>query len=39
MEQACGIEAGMIEVALRGCTMLETLDLRNCAKVPFFNLY
>jgi hypothetical protein len=27
----------MLEVALEGCTMLETLDLRNCTQV--FLLY
>jgi hypothetical protein len=30
---ACGIESQMLKVALQSCTMLETLDLRNCTKI------
>lgn len=30
---ACGIGPEMLEVALEGCTMLETLDLRNCTQI------
>jgi Leucine-rich repeat (LRR) protein len=31
--QSCGIEADMLGFALRGCSLLETLDVRNCSKV------
>lgn len=31
--QGCGIEFQMLEVALQGCTILKSLDLRNCTKV------
>lgn len=31
--QYCGIAAEMLEHALRGCSLLETLDVRNCPKV------
>ncbi|KAG6555990.1 hypothetical protein Mapa_001930 [Marchantia paleacea] len=31
--QACGIEARTLELAIQGCVQLETLDVRNCAKV------
>lgn len=31
--QSCGIEAEMLGYALRGCSLLETLDVRNCSKV------
>ncbi|KAL2631590.1 hypothetical protein R1flu_016276 [Riccia fluitans] len=36
--QACGIEARTLELAIQGCSQLETLDLRNCAKVSASSL-
>ncbi|CAM6098750.1 unnamed protein product [Calypogeia fissa] len=31
--QSCGIEAEMLEQAIQGCDLLETLDVRSCSKV------
>ncbi|XP_024391133.1 F-box/LRR-repeat protein 15 isoform X2 [Physcomitrium patens] len=34
----CRIESHVLEVGIQGCTMLETLDLRNCTKITFASL-
>lgn len=31
--KACGIEMAVLEGATRGCSLLETLDVRNCPRV------
>jgi hypothetical protein len=37
--QDCGIETEMLEHAVLGCTLLETLDVRSCLKVHLFALF